>query len=59
MMLVASPFFPLVEFLIDHKCGRMFCLYKSLLTFTISLIPEIVFKNFFAKFILQCITSNV
>jgi hypothetical protein len=50
---------PLLLCAVNHKCLRMFRLCISLLTFTISLIPEIVFKKFFAKFISQCITSNV
>jgi hypothetical protein len=37
----------------------MFRLCISLLTFIVSLIPEIVFRKFLAKFISQCITSNV
>jgi hypothetical protein len=52
-------FLPLSEFLVNDKCGQMFRFCKSLLTFTVSLIPVIVFKKFFAMFILQCITSNV
>jgi hypothetical protein len=50
---------PLLLCAVSHKCLRMFRLCISLLTFTVSLIPEIVFRKFFTKFISQCITSNV
>jgi hypothetical protein len=50
---------PLPECTVSQRCFRMFLLRKSLLTFTVSFFPEIVFKKFFAKFISQCITSKV
>jgi hypothetical protein len=46
-------------FPISHKCLRIHFLCKSRLTLTVSFVPVMVFKKFFARFISQCIISSV